>query len=198
VTGEPGPADAGAVPAGPSSPSPPPARADELGDHPVHLDQIASEFSAFYKDFMPRLVRFLILDGAPPALAAELAQEVMVALWRTWDTVQSPKAWARTAASRAWIRYRTHLPELPAEIPESLLISSQEAADIETRHDLLRLLRLLTPRERQVAARTYDGDTPAEIAAELQITEATVRSLQRNARRTMAKHRDARREGADR
>lgn len=196
--GEQGPADAGAVPAEPSSPSGPAARSDESGDRPVQLERIAAEFSVFYKDYMPRLVRFLILDGARPALAAELAQEVMVGLWRRWDTVRSPKAWARKAASRGWIRYRTEVPELPAEIPASQLIGSHQAADIETRHDLLRLLRLLTPRERQVMARTYDGDTPAEIAAELQIAEGTVRSLRRNARRTMAEHRDARREGADR
>jgi DNA-binding CsgD family transcriptional regulator len=46
-------------------------------------------------------------------------------------------------------------------------------------------------------ARTYDGDTPAEIAVELRITEATVRSTQRNARRTMSEHRHGRQEGVD-
>src|SRR5262249_49987843 len=182
--GEEGPADVGA------------ASVDPV-DRLAHLDQVVVEFTAFYHDHVPRLVRFLIIHGAAPALAAELVQDVMVALWRRWDTVHSPRAWTRTAASRAWIRYRTRVPELPTDIPASLLISCQDADDVEVRHDLLRLLRLLTPRERQVMARTYDGDTPAEIAAELQISEATVRSVQRNAPRRMSEHSDGRREGAD-
>jgi RNA polymerase sigma-70 factor (ECF subfamily) len=168
-------------------------------DTQAHLDRVAEEFTVFYRGHLPRLVRFLVLDGAPLALAADLAQEVMAALWRGWDTVESPWPWTRTAASRAWIRYRTKVTELPTDIVESSpLISAEDAAAVEVRHDLLRLLRLLTPRERQVMARTYDGDTPAEIAAELGITEATVRSTQRNARRTMAEHRHGRQEGVDR
>ena len=161
--------------------------------------QATEQFTAFYRDYMPRLVRFLVLDGAPVALAAELAQEVMVSLWRNWDTVQYPKAWARTAAARAWIRYRTQVPELPTDIvPDpSPLISTQDARAVEVHHDLLRLLTLLAPRERQVMALTYDDDTPAEIASELGIAEATVRSIQRNARQKMAVHRPSRREGED-
>ena len=190
------PADVGAVPAGLPQRSAP---SGASGDRQAHLDRVAAEFTVFYRGHMPRLVRFLVLDGARPALAAELAQEVMAALWRGWDTVESPWPWTRTAAARAWIRYRTQVPELPTDIVESsLLVSAEDAAAVEVRHDLLRLLRLLTPRERQVMARTYDGDTPAEIAAELQITEATVRSTQRNARGKMAEHRHSRQDGADR
>src|SRR5215475_10923595 len=103
------PADVGAAPAGLPQRS---AQSDRegsgaSGDRQAHLDRVAAEFTVFYRGHLPRLVRFLILDGAPPALAAELAQEVMTALWRDWDTVASPRAWTRTAASRAWIRYRT-------------------------------------------------------------------------------------------
>lgn len=197
--GEQDPPDAagasGAAPVGRPRPSTAPEAA---GDQLAGPDQAVAEFTAFYSDNVPRLVRFLIVDGAPPALAAELVQDVMTALWRCWHTVASPGPWTRTAASRAWIRYRTRVPELPTDIPDSVLLSSHDAGDIDVRHDLLRLLDRLTPRQRQVMARTYDGDTPAEIAAELQITEATVRSLLRNARHTMAEHRDSRREGTDR
>jgi RNA polymerase sigma factor (sigma-70 family) len=168
-------------------------------DSQAELGRVAAEFTVFYRDYLPRLVRFLAIDGAPVTLAAELAQEAMLELWRAWDTVQSPRAWTRTVASRAWIRYRIQLPELPADLPEpGPVVSAEDATAVEVRHDLLRLLRLLTPRERQIMARTYDGDTPAEIAAELQIAEATVRSTQRNARRKMSAHRHGRQEGADR
>jgi RNA polymerase sigma factor (sigma-70 family) len=178
------PAEVGTAPASPSVD----LRAGEALEAP---------FNVFYRGYTPRLVRFLVLDGAPPGLAAELAQEVMIELWREWDAVRSPKAWARRAASRKWIRYRTTVPELPVDmVPESgPLLSSEDAERVLVEHDLLRLLDLLTPRQRQVMALTYDGDTPAEIADELSITEATVRSTQRTARQQMAEYRRSRQEG---
>jgi RNA polymerase sigma-70 factor (ECF subfamily) len=47
---------------------------------------------------------------------------------------------------------------------------------------LRRLARLGSDRQRQILAWTYDGATPAEIAAELGMHPATVRSTLRNAR----------------
>ena len=130
--------------------------------------------------------------GAPAALAADLAQDTMALLWRDWDAVDSPRAWTRTVAGRAYLRYVTRVPELPADVAADPgpLIGAAEAAAVEARHDLLRLLRDLAPRERQVLALTYDGDTPAEIAALLGIAEATVRSVQRHARAKLAEHRE--------
>jgi RNA polymerase sigma factor (sigma-70 family) len=167
---------------------------------PVQADpgERAAQFEALYRQDTPRLVRFLILDGAPAAVAAELAQETMTALWQSWDTVTSPKAWSRRVASRKWIRYRTQVPELPIDIlPETgvLLPRSQDAETIDAGCDLLRLLSLLTPRQRQVMARTYDGDTAADIAAELGMSEATVRSTLRHARQEMERHHPRRQEG---
>jgi len=156
------------------------AVADALPDA---RESIRAAFSAFYLLHHPRLVRFLVLDGAPTRIAADLAQDAMIDLFRRWETVQFPWAWVRKAASRAWIRYRTQVPELPfddVELP--LLISDSAASEIDTRHDLLRMLTRLSPRQRQVMARLFDGDTYGEIAAELQISEATVRSTARHAR----------------
>jgi RNA polymerase sigma factor (sigma-70 family) len=161
-------------------------------------DQVAEEFSLFYRENMPWLVRYLVLDGAPLSLAAEIAQEAMLGLWRSWTAIHSsPKAWVRTAASRAWIRYRTSLPELPVEIlPEpNVLLRVDETEIIHARRDLLGLLEGLGGRQRQVMALFYDGDTPGEIATELGITEATVRSTLRNARKVMQENHPDRKEG---
>jgi RNA polymerase sigma-70 factor (ECF subfamily) len=55
--------------------------------------------------------------------------------------------------------------------------------NFEAGHEFLRwLARLGSDRQRQILAWTYDGATPTEIAAELGMHPATVRSTLRNAR----------------
>jgi RNA polymerase sigma factor (sigma-70 family) len=152
------------------------------------------EFSTFYREYMPRLVRYLMVAGVPTWWAAELAQETMAQAWRAWGEIETPKAWCRRAAYRSWIRLRTRLPEEPVEdAPEdSTLIDAADIHEMETRNVLLGMLNELSPRERQVMAMVYDGDTTAEIAHELGATQATVRSTLRNARRKLAHHRPSR------
>jgi RNA polymerase sigma factor (sigma-70 family) len=152
------------------------------------------KFSAYYRDQTPRLVTFLLMQGAPEALAAELAQEVMTDLWRHWDAVLTPKAWTKTAATRAWIRYRTRVPELPMDIPaDSPLLhpssdTGEGAEQVHIQHELLALLAMLPARQRHVMALTYDDWSPAEIAAELGISEATIRATIRDARKKLRRH----------
>jgi RNA polymerase sigma factor (sigma-70 family) len=189
------PADLGSLPEGLADP--PAAVTGHASALAGHDPAAVEAYRAFYLEYTPRLVRYLIVSGAPPAWAAEFAQDAMLQLWQKWDDVESPWAWCRTVAYRAWIRYRTRLPEQPVEglSERSTLLSLEDAATVETRHDVLRLLDELSPRERHVMALTYDGDTPAEIADELGMNEATVRSHLRHARRKMAGHRPARRDG---
>jgi RNA polymerase sigma-70 factor (ECF subfamily) len=56
----------------------------------------------------------------------------------------------------------------------------------EQQHEVLRLLKHLPPRQRQVLAWTFDGYTPSEIAEELAINSEAVRSSLKLARRTLA------------
>jgi hypothetical protein len=97
------PTDIGVAPADPAhvstgldqSPDPDRGWADPALADP---DGREARFEIFYREHAARLVRFLILDGAPAAVAAELAQETMTALWRSWDTVTSPRycpRWSR-------------------------------------------------------------------------------------------------------
>lgn len=150
------------------------------------------EFSLFYRADLPRLVGFLIVQGARPAVAADLAQDAMTEAYRKWDTIDAPRAWVRTVASRHWWRRsgRDKREVSSDELPESSgLLSAEESTEIETRHDFVAVLRGLPSSQRQVLAWTYDGYQPTEIAALLGKEPATVRSVLRSARAALRKKR---------
>jgi RNA polymerase sigma factor (sigma-70 family) len=64
-----------------------------------------------------------------------------------------------------------------------LIASNIDLEYLEARHELSYwLTQLRGDRQREVLVWTYDGATPVEIAAELGMSPATVRSTLRNAR----------------
>jgi RNA polymerase sigma-70 factor (ECF subfamily) len=146
------------------------------------------EFAVFYLDDLTRLVGFLIVQGARPALATDLAQEAMTEAYRQWDMIDSPRAWVRTVASRAWWRTAERdQREVPHHYPPepNRLLSDEQSDEIENRHAFLALVRRLPLSQRQVMAWTYDGYKPTEIAALLGKDPATVRSTLRAARNAL-------------
>lgn len=151
-------------------------------------------FSAFYREFVPILVGFLIWQGARPTDAADIAQETMAAAFRSWESIDNPQAWTRRVASRAYARRIASVDEdLVADVPEarSPLIGDPSAVDaVVERHEVLRLLALLPPRQRQVMAWTVDGFAPSEIAAELKMEPDAVRASLYRARRALAREVD--------
>jgi hypothetical protein len=62
----------------------------------------ARGFGAFYRDYLPQLLAMLMVEGARPGLAAEIAQDVMSAAYREWARIDSPRDWARERAMAAW------------------------------------------------------------------------------------------------
>lgn len=137
------------------------------------------EFDYFYRTFMIRLVAFLMWQGAPAALASDLAQDTMLKAYERWDRIQSPEAWSRRVASRELVRAFSQVEESIGELalePTSLLPAPDEAAEWEDTQEILHLLRDLPARQRQVLAWTLDGYKPAEIAAELGLKAAAVRA----------------------
>ncbi|HEV7452669.1 MAG TPA: sigma-70 family RNA polymerase sigma factor [Pseudonocardiaceae bacterium] len=150
-----------------------------------------SGFCEFYREFLPNLVGFLMFQGASRPDAAEVAQDTMTKAYQRWSEIDNPKAWARTVASRAWVRRITsnkedlveHLPELNPLLPPSI-----DAERWEQQHEVLRVLDRLPPRQREVMAWTLESYTPAEIAVELKITAEAVRANLMKARRTLAEY----------
>lgn len=149
-----------------------------------------SEFTAFYRDTAPRLVAFLRWQGAPLPDAADCAQEALAQAFRRWSTLRHPHAWCRLVASRLYARHLATVHEYPAEDLDRaagapLLAPDTGVDELEQRHTVLALLDHLPPRQRQVMAWTYDGATPAEIAAALQISPDAVRSNLHKARTSL-------------
>jgi RNA polymerase sigma-70 factor (ECF subfamily) len=171
---------------------PEPPGEDRLGAPDPVYD---TEFSLFYKENMPSLVRFLRWHGVPLVEAADIAQETMAELYRYWPTVRTPSAWVRRVASRRWGRRIADgsAEQLFGDVDLELagtpqLISADEILAYEQRHDVLCLLDTLPARQRQVLAWLFDGYTPKEIAEELQLTPETVRANLYKARRAIAVH----------
>lgn len=73
-----------------------------------------------------------------------------------------------------------------------LVAAGTDVEHLESNHEFLCwLARLDGGKQREVLAWTYDGATPAEIAAELGMDPATVRSTRRNARAALRRLRAA-------
>ncbi len=160
---------------------------DPVGAFP---DPAVAEFSVFYRAHLARLIGFLVWLGARSHIAAELAQETMIDVHRSWSSIEHPYAWARRAASRKLIRHLSRVEEEPmGEIPETgaLLVSADALADWEHEQELLVLLGDLPPRQRQVLAWYVSGCSPAQIAEELGLKPAAVRASLMKARHAAAR-----------
>lgn len=148
------------------------------------------EFIAFYREDMPRLIGFLMYQGAPLDQASDIAQEAMARAFRLWESIEHPAAWVRRVAGRELVRRIADVRDNPVEeITDSSLIitSSTNVADWEERHEILRAIKQLPPRQRQVIAWALDGYSPAEIASQLNITPEAVRASLMKARRGLSK-----------
>ncbi|MFG2918919.1 RNA polymerase sigma factor [Kitasatospora sp. NPDC048298] len=153
---------------------------------------VQEQFAAFYRGFTPRLVGFLMWQGAPGQVAADLAQEAMISAYRGWRDIRSPEAWTRKVASRGLVRHFSRVEEDPvSQVPEvvnALLPRPDELAEWENTQVLTDLLHGLPPRQRQVLAWSVSGYSPSEIAEELALDPAAVRANLLKARRAVARH----------
>jgi RNA polymerase sigma-70 factor (ECF subfamily) len=145
------------------------------------------EYSSFYKESVPRLIAFLRWQGVPLAEASDCVQEALIkALPPKWETIEKPYAWCRIAAWRIYQRRVSRCREVPTGEVEltgcPLITPGADIENFEKRHQVLQLVEQLSPRQRQVMTWAYDGASPGEIAEELGMNTATVRSTLRHAR----------------
>jgi RNA polymerase sigma factor (sigma-70 family) len=179
--GSPGLPLAGGTPGRSPSPTRPTAGREET--------ESEREFARFYREHFPRLSAYLLYQGAPAHLAADLAQDAMATAWRRWADVASPRAYVYRVAGRAYTRRALEEPELlTGEVPEpsAVLPRPGEAEAWLLQQQVLQVLRQLPPRQCQVLALTIDGWTPAEIAEMLGIEPNAVRASLMKARRSAA------------
>lgn len=189
-------ADAGE---GESTALPGPFLTDDLVGFRRVEDSANEQFEDFYRRFVLKLVGFLMWQGASAAVAADLAQEVMIKAFRRWQEIDRPEPWAFRVASRDLIRHLTRVEEEPFEqLPErggSLVPRHDALAEWESRLELERLLEGLPQRQRQVLAWSVAGYGPTEIAQELAMDPRAVRSSLLKARRSVAARMRPQREG---
>ena len=150
------------------------------------------QFETFFRAEFPRLVLYLRLRGYEQH-AADAAQEALAAAFRCWPGIDCPSAWVHSAAVRIAQRQaqrdaerahrdRLYIEHNPAQEP----CDPARAAEVTEEHRvLLKKIEALPAMRRTVIAMTMVGYTTGEVARELGIAEATVRSHLRHARRAL-------------
>ena len=149
-------------------------------------------FSKFYKEHFPSLVALVRYLGGSYNEAIDCVQDAMAkALPPVWITLDNPHAWCRRVCTNNFLRTRGRSREdVVADMEEAVhpIISPSAAIEeFEQHFEVVRLLRSLSLRRRQVMALFLDGAPYAEIAEILEISEATVRSTHRSARAQLAR-----------
>jgi RNA polymerase sigma factor (sigma-70 family) len=140
------------------------------------------EFDRRYTPLARYLAR-LVGDGA---LAADLAQEAFVRLFRRGAMPDEPGAWLVSVAhnllrnERRQARRRMELIGARAAevVPSDAAVSPDAAVEMdETREHVRRALDTLAERERRMLLLRYEGFSYQEIAAALQLHPASVGTL---------------------
>ncbi len=147
-------------------------------------------FAEFFGRYAGRVRGFLLKFGAKPADADELAQEVMVTVWRKATLFDAGRAsagtWLFTIARNRWldlIRKQSRPepdPNDPVFQPEPEPDGVSRLAALEREAQLRAAVAELSPAQREVLiAGFFRGLSQSEIAEELQVPLGTVKSRTR-------------------
>ncbi|HYD89424.1 MAG TPA: sigma-70 family RNA polymerase sigma factor [Vitreimonas sp.] len=157
-------------------------------------------FALFFERYAARVKAYLIRLGARGAMAEDLAQDAMVAVWRRAASFDPAKAkastWMFVIARNAWIdrlrRERVELAyasgldvseESDAERPDAALARVQSEQQVQA------ALRLLSDEQREVVQLSFFEDRPhSEIAERLSLPLGTVKSRLRLALAKLRSH----------
>ena len=134
----------------------------------------------FFTAEFPRLVRVALLIVGSTATAEEIVQEAFIRVYRRWDRIENPTAFARVCVVngcrdrlRRRARWRVRVPLVATD--DSMTDDADTAGDDAA---LLTLVRALPERQRTaLVLRYYDDLTHAEIADALGLSTTAVKSL---------------------
>jgi RNA polymerase sigma-70 factor (sigma-E family) len=151
-----------------------------------------SDLEDYVRSGYPRLVRRAYLLTGDAAGAEDLAQDVLVGLWRACErgTVRDLDAYALAAlVNRVASRWRGHRRVVSLSVEDALTPTTDgPEGHVVARDELWRALNGLSRRQRAVLVlRHYEGMTESEIA---ELLEVSVGSVRRHASRGMARMRD--------
>jgi RNA polymerase sigma-70 factor (ECF subfamily) len=132
----------------------------QAGDRPA--------FAALFRHFAPRIKGFLVRGGADEALAEELTQETMVALWRRAASFDPARAqvstWLYTIARNLRIDHHRRNVGGPVEAPDDW-DPEQQPADAHLTPD-----ELLLANQRERGVQQALAELPAEQAQVLRLS----------------------------
>jgi RNA polymerase sigma-70 factor (sigma-E family) len=135
-------------------------------------------FDDFFAEQFPRLVRVALLIVGSTASAEEIVQDAFIKVYRRWDGLENPAAFARVCVVngcrdrlRRRARWRIRVPLVAAD--------DTTTDDTDTGDDeLLAHVRALPDRQRTaIVLRYYEELTQAEIADALGLSAPAVKSL---------------------
>ncbi len=139
----------------------------------------SSDFDAFVRGQLPRLVRYAVMLTGDRELAQDLVQDVMVKAHRNWARVSAaehPDRYATAMVTNAYLSWRRRWTVrhifATGTVPDVAVHDGEPTEHTEIWH------RLATLPQRQRAAlvlRYYEGLPDAEIATVLGCSPATVR-----------------------
>lgn len=157
-------------------------------------------FACIFAAYAGKVKGYLLRLGAPAAIAEDLAQDAMVAIWRRAASFDVAKAkastWIFVIARNAWIdKLRRERTELAYR---SVMIVSEESGEEapdeasvrgQTEEQVAAAMQSLSEDQRQVVRLSFFEDRPhSEIAAHLQLPLGTVKSRLRLALMKLRAH----------
>jgi RNA polymerase sigma-70 factor (ECF subfamily) len=154
----------------------------------VGLDRDPEAFAELFRHLAPRIRHRLMGRGASPAMAEELMQEAMLAVWRRAHTFDRSRASGSTWVFT--IAHNKHLDRLRAmrvhgkshgldglEIPSGEPGAEQILQCLETGEILRRAIKGLRGDQEQILRKAFDeAKSHREIATELDLPLGTVKS----------------------
>jgi RNA polymerase sigma factor (sigma-70 family) len=158
---------------------------DTVAERPVVGDAAAfhAEFTALFNADFPRIFRYLDRLSGEPDLAADLAQEAFVRLYRRGALPDQPQAWLISVAMNLFrnvktSRSRRRLLLTPARGEESLSDPPPSPAEAEESAEIRRRVRAaleqLPERERHLLLLRAGGYSYRDLAGALGLNEASV------------------------
>jgi len=162
-------------------------------------DRDREAFRELHDALAPRIKAYMMRQGAAADLAEELAQEVMVKVWRKAHLFTPDKGsavtWAFTIARNLRIDKirREHVwqevPDGYEDLPDEAAMPDQQVSDNERSARVHEALRQLPPDQVQVIELSFiDGLSHSEIAQRLAIPLGTVKSRMRLAYAKLQEH----------
>ncbi|AHH98591.1 RNA polymerase sigma factor [Kutzneria albida] len=153
--------------------------------------RVWTDFDEFFRTEFLCVVGFVVKAGVGRDEARDAAQEAMADAFRLWSGLTNPSAWVRRAAYGHAMRHYSRDQEGYRRALAGGWAAPQTVTDpwaaIHEGPAVAVLLAKLPVRQRMVMAWHLDGFDVAEIAEQLHIRPATVRSTLRHARTRLQK-----------